>query len=257
MAYNLYTPRTWQFWSTPQLRPKRVFEGVLLFSDLMFGGEGFDSFPPYLVKSFSRPGYNRIETAPAEYQLRSGDFAKIDYPTQAFTTSPLRVTLVDVNVGGLSGADSAGHVSTALGMMQKTWNFESVAGATEEGKASKTYDSFIQGYVGGNPKIITILELDGKGGYLGEWNMFRPVLTSATFSDINYDRAELATIDLRFEYKNFNFETPWSKRELRRRLKTAASERSRYLSEAVDWATEKAASITDWYDSWDMPTSVY
>jgi len=215
----------------------------------MFGGEGFNSFPPFIVKNFSRPGYNRIETAPAEYQLRSGDFAKIDYPTQAFTTSPLRVTLVDVNVRGQSGPDTAGHIATSLGMMQKTWNFESAARAHEEGKASKIYDLFIQGYVEGNPKIITIIELDGKGGSLGIWNMFSPVLTSATFSDINYDRNDLGSIDLRFEYKNFNYESAWGRRELDRRLKAASAGRKRYISQAIETASKWLGQANDWHDT--------
>jgi len=225
----------------------------------MFGGEGLESFPPFMVKSFSRPGYNRIETQASEYQLRSGDFAKIDYPTQAFTVNPLRVQLADVNVGGTGGADTAGHISTALGMMQKTWNFEETALAQEEGKPNKVYDLFIEGYVGGNPKIITIIELDGNGGALGEWNMYRPVLTSATFSDINYSGNDLASIDLRFEYKNFNYESAWSRRDLDRRLKAASAERKRYISSAIDAGTKWLAGANDWYDTaaydFNMPTT--
>lgn len=220
---DIFSPGAWQFWSNTQVRPKRVFEGLLLFSDFMFGGTDANSFPPFMVKSFSRPGYNTIGTQKSEYQLRSGDYAKIDYPTQEFTTAPIEVTLVDANIGSTQGPDTTGHVNAALGMMQKTWNYEETAMATEEGAANKAYQLFIQGYTQGGPRIITILEINNKGDAVGEWSIYQPVLTSATFSKIDYAGTGFGTVSLKFEYKNFKFEQGWSKRELNRRLQAAAS----------------------------------
>ena len=226
----------WQFWSDPALRPKRVFEAVLLFGDLMFGGEGLNAFPPFIVKSFSRPSFYNIEYDTGEYQLRSGDYAKIDYPTQGFRLNPLTVTLIDVNVGGRQGADTTAHVNTALEMMQKTWAFETTAMAHEEGAANKTYDAFINGYVNGNPKIITIYELGANGEMIGEWRIFQPILTSVTFSDIRQGSDGFGDIRLSFEYKNFEFLHGWGKRERDSRLRAATVERQNYIAEAINRA---------------------
>jgi len=244
---QFFAPKTWQFWSSPHTRPKRVYEGLLLFSDLMFGGEGVDSFPPFIVKRFSRPGYSDIKTKEAQYQLRTGDFAKIDYPTQGFRTNPLRIELVDVNVfGSTQGPDTAGHINAGLAMMQKTWHFEDEAAAQEEGAASKAYNLFINGYIQGNPKIITILELNGQGGIgsiTGTWNVIRPVLTRVNFSEINYDSQGFGTVSLDFDYKNFYFEQGWSNTQLDRRLNAATVEQRTLIADSIEKASRWATVI--------------
>jgi len=232
----LDTPKTWTFWSNPIVRPKRVFEAVLLFGDLMFGGEGLNAFPPFIVQSFTRPGYNQIGYETSEYQLRSGDYAKVEYPTQAFRTTSLSVNLMDVNLGGTQGPDTAGHINAALEMMQKTYTFESDAMAHEEGATSKSYDAYINGYVNGNPQIITILELSPEGKMIGEWRIFQPLLTSATFSDIRQGTDGFGTIRLNFEYKNFAYLQGWSKRQRESRLSAASVERHNYIAEAINTA---------------------
>ena len=231
---DIFSPGMWQFWSNSNVRPKRAFEAILLFSDLMFGGAGINNFPPYLVKNFTRPGYTKIDTQIGEYQLKSGDYAKIDYPTQGFQTKDLKVTLMDVNIFGSQGADTAGHIQAALAMMQKTWTFEEAALGVEEGAVSKGYTRFIDDYIEGSPQIITILELDGHGGANGEWNIYKPVLTRVDFSDVNYDSSKLATIDLTFAYKNFKFTQGWSERDLERRLDAAQAGRQSNLRNWAD-----------------------
>ena len=196
----------------------------------MFGGSDFNGFPPYMVKSFSRPGYTDIETQVGEYQLHSGDYAKIDYPTQKFTTKDLTVTLADVNVFGTQGADTAGHIQAALSMMQKTWTFEEAALGHRDGFENATYQRFLDGYAEGTPQVITILELDGRGGANGEWSIYKPILKGVNFSDIDYSAETLATIELTFAYKNFKFTQGWSERELERRLDAAASAQNSNLS---------------------------
>jgi len=233
MAVQLFGPSTFQFWSNAQTRPKRVFDGILLFGDLMFGGEGYGSFPPFIVKNFSRPGYRQIGYQTSEYQLRSGDYAKIDYPDQSFQTDTLTVRLADVNMGGFGRADTAAHINTSLSMMQKTYGFEETAMAQEEGASNSQYDQFINSYVEGNPKVITILELGSSGEMIGEWRIIRPILTSATFSDITYDGTGFGSIDLRFEYKNFKFFQGYAESELASRMSAASVERRNIISSAV------------------------
>jgi len=234
------TPRSWTFWSNPVLRPKRVFEAVLLFGDLMFGGEGLSAFPPFLVQSFTRPSYYQIDYNTSEYQLRSGDYAKIDYPTQGFRLNSLDVTLLDVNLGGTQGPDTAAHINTALEMMQKTYTFESTAMAHEEGSTSATYDSFINGYVTGNPQIIGLYELSANGNMIGEWRIHKPILTSATFSDIRQGSDGFGSIRLSFEYKNFEYSQGaggWGKRQRESRLNAAGVETRNYIAEAINKAS--------------------
>ena len=214
-----FSPKSFQFWSNTNARPKRVFEAILIFPDLIFGGDGLQAVEPFLVKSFSRPGYNRIETKASEYHLRSGDFAKINYPTQGFTTKPMRVTLVDAGGFGKNGADTAAAVYTSLALQQKTMTFEQEAAAHEPAdEGDSAWVQMMDAYAE-YPKMFFILELDGKGGIQGEWEIWRPVLESVDFSDINYDGASLATINMSFQYQNFKFNQGWGTRLLGSRLK--------------------------------------
>jgi len=219
--FEIFSPKSFQFWANPSLRPKREFEGLLVFPDAIFGGDGTQALEPYLIKSFSRPGYDSIETQIGEYQLRSGDFAKIDYPTQGFSTKQLRVTLMDVAGFGSSGADTAAAVHASLAMIQKTMTFESEAARSDEGKPTDKYKKMISTFAA-YPRLFYIFELDGKGGQLGTWEIWSPVLASATFSDVNYDGDRFATIDLAFNYKNFKYDQNWGERLLNDRINRIA-----------------------------------
>jgi len=241
---EIFSPSMWQFWSNSSVRPKRSFEAILLFGDLMFGGDGPNSFPPYMVKSFSRPGYSTIGTQTGEYQLHSGDYAKIDYPTQGFETKDLKVTLMDVNTFGSQGVDTAGHIQVALSMMQKTWAFEEAALGQRDGAENETYQRFLDAHAEASPQIITILELDGRGGANGEWSIYKPILKGVDFSDIRYDAETLATIELTFAYKNFKFTQGWSERELTRRLEAAANSQGSNLS---NWENKGARWLARGY----------
>jgi hypothetical protein len=238
---EVFSPGAWQFYSNPAVRPKRAFEAILLFGDLMFGGRDVNAFPPFVVKSFSRPGYSTLEKSTSTYQLKSGDFAKVDYPTQGFTVKPISVTLLDVNTFGRQGADTAGHINASLAMMQKTWKYEEAVTGMKEGAPNRQYDLFMKGYVMGNPKLITILELDGGGGTLGEWSIYKPILTSVDFSDINYGAAGFGTVSLKFDYKNFKFEQGWSKRELKSRLSAADAEKQQQLQDLFSKSSQWTA----------------
>ena len=216
--FNAFSPKSFQFWANPTIRLKRVFEAVLFFPDLIFGGDGLQNLESFLVKSFSRPGYNKIETKTAEYQLRSGDFAKIDYPTQGFTTKPLNVTLVDTAGFGSRGADTAAIVNASLALVQKTMVFEKEARSHQPGDGSESKWTNMIDACREYPKMFQIMELDGKGGILGTWEIYRPVLTSTQFSDINYDGASLATVTMTFNYQNFRLDQSWGERLLNDRL---------------------------------------
>ena len=135
--FSPFSPGTFQFWSNPAARPKRSWEAMLIFPDIIFGGDINQSLEPYLIKSFSRPGYSKIETQTAEYQLKSGNFAKIDYPTQGFNTKPLRVTIIDVS-NHSKGANTAAAINTSLAMQQKTMRFEKEAMANEESSVEQS-----------------------------------------------------------------------------------------------------------------------
>lgn len=242
LGYEVFSPKAFQFWSNPSVRPKRTFEAILIFPDQIFGGEGLQTIEPYLVKSFSRPGYDTIDTKIGEYQLRSGDYAKIDYPTQGFTTKALRVELADVAGFGASGAETAAAIHTSLAMTQKTMTFEHEAAASAEGKPTKKYKQMI-GTFAAYPRMFFILELDGKGGQLGAWEIWNPVLTSIDFSDIDYETDSLATIDLSFSYKNFKYDQSWGERLLKNKLKRIEDDpmtlTTGWMTAASDWFAQK------------------
>tara|TARA_R110000824_G_scaffold67377_8_gene174554 strand:+ start:1164 stop:1934 length:771 start_codon:yes stop_codon:yes gene_type:complete len=235
---DFFSPKSFQFWSNPQARPKRVFEAILVFPDLIFGGDGLQNIEPYLVTSFSRPGYSRIETKTAEYQLRSGDFAKIDYPTQGFQTSPLKVTLLDV-VNHNGGANTASAVQASLAMQHKTMVFQEEAAAAQEGEKNDKYDKLVESWKA-NPRMFFIIELGGNGKSVGQWQIYTPILSSVTFSEINYKNTGFGTIDMIFQYENFKYDNTWGDRLLNNRLKVVGKN----LHEASDWMESKARAVS-------------
>ena len=234
-----FNPRAFQFWSNNEARPKRVFEAILIFPDLIFGGDGLQNIEPYLVTAFSRPGYSSIETTTGEYQLNAGDFAKIEYPTQGFKTNPLKVTLLDV-VNHDKGANTAAAVNTSLILQGKTSNFEEGTMLVREGELATE----IQNAWRENPTRFNIIEFDHTGRTAGEWIVEKPVLTSVNFSPINYKGSGFGTIDLTFQYKNFEYMSAWGDRLLANREKAIASGKDRNLiantlEDAGNWWADK------------------
>jgi hypothetical protein len=235
------SPRSFPFWTNPRIRPKRNFEALFIFPDMIFGGEGNQMIDPHLVKSFSRPGYTEVGTQRNEYQLRTGDYAQVFYQTQSFATKALTVSLIDVG-GHRQGADTAAAIQTSLAMLQKTMAFEQEAAASEEGMGNKKYNKMINTY-SAYPRMFFILELNAEGEEHGAWEIWDPVLTSVAFSDVDYQGAEsLATVDLTFSYNNFKYDQNWGKRQLKSRLQTIADSHEA-------WLTNTLANASDWWSA--------
>ena len=237
---SAFSPKAFQFWSNPDARPKRAYEAIMIFPDLIFGGDGMQNIEPYLVVSFSRPGYSRIETVTGEYQLKSGDFAKVEYPTNGYQTNPLKVTLIDV-INHDNGANTAAAVQTSLTLQGKTSEFEEeINGKTHWDLVNdppKILSAFNE-----NPRRFHIIELNSKGKKAGEWAIDRPVLSSVDFSEINYKSTNFGTINLTFQYKNFSYISDFGDRLLTNRLKVVGLERktiANALDSAASWWSEK------------------
>ena len=217
---------TWEFWSNKSLRPKLSYQGILVFSDLLFGGAGPAAFPPYLIKSFGRPGYSSLETVKAEYQLPNGDYSQVFYPTQGFETKPVNITLVDANLDSNSTPDTAAHIFNALTVMGKTWRYESDASISAEGAFKRNIADSLLAYIKGHPQMISMLELDTGGNITGTWTLHKPLLTSVDFSTISYDSNDISTISLSFNYKNFDFDTGvngWGNEDLLQKIRTGVA----------------------------------
>jgi len=236
-----FNPRAFQFWSSNEARPKRVFEAILIFPDLIFGGDGLQNLEPYLVTNFSRPGYSSIETITGEYQMQTGDFAKIEYPTQGFKTNPLKVTLLDV-VNHNKGANTAAAIHTSLVLQGKCDEYEEKMKGKFEGtqEASPLQKAWTE-----NPARFNILEFDNKGQTVGEWIIEKPVLTSVNFSEINYKGSGFGTIDLTFNYKNFSYRSSWGDKLLSNRTKMMGKERNT-IANALDKASDAWSGMMDW-----------
>jgi hypothetical protein len=243
-----FSPKAFQFWSSNEARPKRIFEAMLIFPDLIFGGDGMQNIEPYLVVSFSRPGYADIESKTAEYQMACGDFAKIEYPTGGYRTKQLDVTLLDV-VNHNKGANTAAAVHTSLTLQGKTLEYEEkvsglrndgFSGGGDGGASAKIQQAWKE-----NPKRFSIIEFDNKGQTVGEWKIDKPILTSANFSDINYKGTGFGTISLSFAYKNFSYDSSWGDKLLSTRLDMIGKNRTT-IADALDkagaWVNEK----TNW-----------
>ena len=48
--------------------------------------------------------------------------------------------------------------------------------------------------------MVNIVELDGKGAYIGRWDLENPWLTNVKFGDLDYSSEELLNIELSFRY---------------------------------------------------------
>lgn len=206
---------SWSFWNNKNLRPKLNFQGILLFSDLVFGGTDSTPFPPFLIKSFSRPSYGTLENEKAEYQLKTGDFAQVYYPTQGFTTNAIEVEIADVTTGDGKTLDSAAHFYNALTIMGKTWTYEKDAMISSEASRQPSVVNNITTYMRGYPSFITILELNDSGKAAGSWTIHKPLLSKMDFSGFSYEGgASINSISLSFEYKNFEFSHTWGEKDL-------------------------------------------
>jgi len=210
-----FNPKAFQFWSSNEARPKRIYEAILIFPDLIFGGDGLQNIEPYLVRSFDRPGYSRIETITAEYQLETGDFQRIEYPTQGYNTKPLKVTLIDV-VNHNKGANTAAAIQASLTLQGKTAQYYKKMSSIKQDGFAKPEK--IQMAMKDNPPRFNIIEFDNKGQSVGQWIIERPVLTSVNFSSINYQGSGFGTIDLGFNYQDFSYESTWGDKLLESRL---------------------------------------
>ena len=209
--------KSWPFWSNKNIRPKRNYQGILLFGDLLFGGLDEAPFPPFLIKSFSRPGYSALETVKGEYQLKTGDFAQVFYPTQGYTTNDLNIELVDATVPnptGGGGPDVTAHIYNILTIMGKTWTYEQQANISSEAQRLPAVINNITAYMRGYPPFITLLELDDAGKVTGTWRVHNPLLKTVDFSDIDYGREDLNSVKLSFVYKNFEFTHKWGSQDL-------------------------------------------
>jgi len=231
---GFFNPKAFQFWSSNEARPKRAFEAILVFPDLIFGGDGLQNVEPYLVRNFDRPGYSRIETVTAEYQLESGDFQKIEYPTNAYATNAMRVTLIDV-VNHNKGANTAAAIQASLTLQGKTSQYtDKMVNVKQDGFAKPQK---IQMAMRNNPKQFNIIEFDNKGETVGQWIIHRPVLSSVNFSAINYQGSGFSTIDLNFNYQDFEYSSTWGDKVLEARLEKAGQEPYQPITKAFGkWA---------------------
>jgi len=233
---SFFNPKAFQFWSSNEARPKRVFEAIMVFPDLIFGGDGLQNIEPYLVRSFDRPGYSQIGTAAAEYQLETGDFQRIEYPTNGYNTKAMRVTLIDVSNHN-KGANTAAAVQTSLTLQGKTAQYTEKMVAIKQDGFAKPQP--IQMAMKDNPARFYIIEFDNKGQTIGQWIIHFPILSSVNFSSINYQGSGLSTIDLSFNYKDFEYSSTWGDRLLESRIERAGKGKSQ---KPVSKALDKVAS---------------
>ena len=236
---SFFNPKAFQFWSSNEARPKRVYEAILVFPDLIFGGDGLQNIEPYLIRSFDRPGYSRIESVTAEYQLETGDFQRIEYPTNGYNTKPIRVTLIDV-VNHNKGANTAAAVQTSLTLQGKTAQYTEKMLAVKQDGFDKPKP--IQMAMKDNPSRFNIIEFDNKGQSVGQWIIHKPILTAVNFSTINYQGSGLSTIDLTFNYQDFEYSSTWGDRLLESRIERAGKGKTQKpLSNILDKASKKFA----------------
>jgi hypothetical protein len=237
MDIRAFSPKSFQFWASNEARPKRAFEAILVFPDLIFGGDGMQNIEPFLVSRFSRPGYSQIDTDTAEYQLGTGDFAKIEYPTGGYRTSALNITLLDV-VNHNKGANTAAAVNASLIMQGKTSKYqEMVSGEKNQIDGIKEAQNFQKAWTE-YPKNFVIIEFDNKGQTVGEWRIRHPILTSVTFSEINYRGSGFSTIDLSFSYQDFHYNSSWGEKLLSNRLEMLGKDRKVVEKTLDKWQTK-------------------
>ena len=174
------------FWNSALSEPKRAHRFILEIPGLVSEEDKF-TYAKYLAKSVTKPAYT-ITTATHKFLGNT-----YYYPGSVEWNE---VTAVIVNAINPDGNEILLRALAGMGYLRPDIQEGIITGDQLPGTVNKA-DALDQlGYV-------TIEELNGEGGNVGQWQLVNAFITNATFGDLNYDNdTELlnVTVQIRYDY---------------------------------------------------------
>jgi hypothetical protein len=156
------------FWNSALSEPKRSHRFILEIPGLVSEEDKF-TYAKYLAKSITKPAYT-VTTATHKF-LGNTYYYPGSVEWNECTAVIVNAINPDIQEGIITGDQLPGTVNKADALDQL-------------------------GYV-------TIEELNGEGGNVGQWQLINAFITNATFGDLNYDNdTELlnVTVQIRYDY---------------------------------------------------------
>jgi len=174
------------FWNSALSEPKRSHRFILEIPGLISEEAKF-TYAKYLAKSVTKPAYT-VSTAAHKFLGNT-----YYYPGSVEWNE---VTAVIVNAINPDGNEILLRALAGMGYLQPDIQEGIITGDQLPGTVNKA-DALDQlGYV-------TIEELNGEGGNVGQWQLINAFITNATFGDLSYDNdTELlnVTVQMRYDY---------------------------------------------------------
>jgi len=174
------------FWNSALSEPKRAHRFILEIPGLVSEEDKF-TYAKYLAKSVTKPAYT-ISTATHKFLGNT-----YYYPGSVEWNE---CTVVLVNAINPDGNEILLRALAGMGYLRPDIQEGIVTGDQLPGTVNKA-DALAQ--LG----LITIEELNGEGGNVGQWQLMNAFITNATFGDLSYDNdTELlnVTVQIRYDY---------------------------------------------------------
>lgn len=174
------------FWTSALSEPKRAHRFILDFPRMNDGsGDEAFAYAKYLAKSVTKPAYT---VGTAAHKFLGNTYY---YPGSVEWNE---VTAVIVNAINPDGNALLINALTQMGYLRPDFQQDVVLSNQAPGTVNKA-DAL--GALG----IVTITEVNGEGGNVGEWQLINSFITNATFGDLNYDQdTELLNIQVQMRY---------------------------------------------------------
>jgi hypothetical protein len=174
------------FWTSALSEPKRAHRFILDIPGLVDPDEAF-TYAKYLAKSVTKPSYTVGE---ASHKFLGNTYY---YPGSVEWGD---VTMVIVNAINPDSNQLLINALAGMGYLRPDIQENVVLAGQAPGTVNKK-DALNE--LG----IVTIQEVNGEGGLVGEWQLINGWVKSATFGDLNYDQdTELlnVTITMKYDY---------------------------------------------------------
>ncbi len=174
------------FWTSALSEPKRAHRFILDFPQMNDGsGDEAFAYAKYLAKSVTKPGYT---VGQAAHKFLGNTYY---YPGSVEWNE---VTAVIVNAINPDGNALLINALTQMGYLQPDIQENVVLAGQAPGTVNKADALSALG-------IVTITEVNGEGGNVGQWQLINAFITNATFGDLNYDSdTELLNIQVQMRY---------------------------------------------------------
>jgi len=176
------------FWTSALSEPKRAHRFILDFPQMNDGsGDEAFAYAKYLAKSVTKPGYT---VGQAAHKFLGNTYY---YPGSVEWSE---VTAVIVNAINPDGNALLINALAQMGYLQPDIQENVVLAGQAPGTVNKADALSALG-------IVTITEVNGEGGNVGQWQLINSFITNATFGDLSYDSdTELlnVTVQMRYDY---------------------------------------------------------